>query len=80
MGKLYILNDPFNEYPTIKKAHFEDDPAVSYFKQFYPELNEFIWYQGIRAPLKIWKVEYLEETQIHKELLDDNYFVKNRFG
>ncbi|MEM4181805.1 MAG: STT3 domain-containing protein [Candidatus Pacearchaeota archaeon] len=80
MGRLYILNDPYNEYPTIKKAHFEDDPVVAYFKQFYPGLNEFIWYQGIRAPLKIWKVEYPEDTPVYKEFLDPDYFIKNGFG
>lgn len=68
MGRLYILGDYYNEYPTLKKAIFEDDPAVSYFKQFTGgRLNEFIWYQGIRAPLKIWEVNYPEGTPIHEE-------------
>lgn len=70
MGRLYVLDDYYNEYPTLKEAKFEDDPAVAYFKQFTDgSLNEFIWYQGIRAPLKIWNVDYPLETQVHDEFL-----------
>jgi hypothetical protein len=74
MGRLYILDDYYNEYPTLTQAHFEDDPAVTYFKQFTGgKLNEFIWYGGIRAPLKIWDVEYPTVTQIHEEFLESNF-------
>jgi hypothetical protein len=72
MGRLYILDDYYNEYPTLTEAHFEDDPAVAYFKQFSPGLNEFVWYQGLRAPLKIWEVNYPAGTQTHEEFLDRN--------
>ncbi len=71
MGRLYILNDYYKEYPSLTKARFEDDPAVDYFKQFTNgTLNEFIWYQGIRAPLKIWEVSYPVGTPVHNEFLD----------
>jgi dolichyl-diphosphooligosaccharide--protein glycosyltransferase len=81
VGKLYILNDYYNEYPTIKKANFENDPIVDLLKKVTGnELNEFIWYQGIRAPLKIWKVEYPEGTPTYEELLGYEYFLKNGFG
>ncbi len=76
MGRLYILNDPFEEYPTIKRARFEDDPYVAHFKQFYPGLNEFVWYHGLRAPLKIWEVNYPDGTPVHEEFLDRNRELK----
>ncbi len=70
MGRLYILGDYYNEYPTLKEAIFEDDPVVSYFKQFAGGvLNEFVWYGGIRAPLKIWEVNYPEGTPVHREFV-----------
>jgi len=71
MGKLYVLNDYYGEYPGLDIADKEDDPAVNYFKQFTNgQLNEFIYYQGLRAPLKIWKVNYPTDTPVHKEFLD----------
>jgi len=74
MGRLYILNDYYNEYPTLTKAHFEDDPAVAYFKQFTGGvMNEFIYYQGIRAPLKIWNVEYPTNTEAHEEFFNSTF-------
>jgi len=74
MGRLYILDDYYNEYPTLKGARFEDDPAVAYFKQFTGGMmNEFIWYQGIRAPLKIWEVGYPEGTPVYEEFRDPNF-------
>ena len=74
MGRLYILGDPFNEYTTLKEANFQDDPAVAYFKQFTGGvMNEFIWYQGIRAPLKIWEVNYPEGTPVYEEFRDRNW-------
>lgn len=71
MGRLYILNDYYNEYEGIVLAHKEDSPAVDYFKQFSNgELNEFIYYNGLQAPLKIWEINYPQETPVHEEFLE----------
>lgn len=81
MGRLYILNDYYNEYEGLTIAHQEDDPVVNYFKQFTGgQLNEFIYYNGLRAPLKIWKVEYPKETPIYEEFLDREFFVTKGLG
>jgi asparagine N-glycosylation enzyme membrane subunit Stt3 len=81
MGRLYILNDYYNEYNGLTLAHKQEDPAVSYFKQFTGgQLNEFIYYQGLRAPLKIWKVDYPEDTLTYQEFLDREFFVTKGFG
>ena len=68
MGKLYILGDPFNEYPLLTEADFEDDPVVSQVKQMLgSSIGDFIWMNGIRAPLKIWKVDYEDSIPIYDE-------------
>jgi asparagine N-glycosylation enzyme membrane subunit Stt3 len=67
MGRLYILNDYYKEYPTLKEARFEEDPVVAYFGG---QMNEFVWYGGLRAPLKIWEVNYPAGTPIHEDFLD----------
>lgn len=72
-AKLYLMDDPFNEYPTITIADSEDDYVVSYLKQQGYNLDDFIYYGGFRGPLKIWKVDYLANTQAYSEFLDTNF-------
>lgn len=74
MGRLYILGDPFNEYPTLKEAHFEDDSVVNQINEMVgSDIGDFVYYQGIRAPLKIWEVNYPEETPVHEEFFNRNF-------
>lgn len=69
-AKLYLMNDPFNEYSTISEAHFEDDIVISTLKQQGIDLGEFVYYDGLRGPLKIWEVDYPANTETHEEFLE----------
>jgi len=75
LGRLYILNDYYKQYTGLILAHNEDDPAVSYFKQQAGNVSigDFVYYQGLRAPLRIWKVNYPADTQVHKEFLSQTF-------
>lgn len=68
-ARLYLMNDPFNEYSTIKKADFEDDYVVALLKQQGYITGEFVYYQGLRGPLKVWEVNYPANTETHEEFL-----------
>ncbi len=57
-AQLYLLNDPFNRYPTVKLVHAEPDPLVSVLNQQGANLGEFVYYQGFHGPIKIWNVTY----------------------
>jgi dolichyl-diphosphooligosaccharide--protein glycosyltransferase len=57
-AKVYLMNDPLNEYPTIKKANFEDDYVITALKQQGMDIGEFAYFNGFIGPLKIWKVDY----------------------
>jgi len=74
LGRLYILDDYYKQYTSLSLAVKEDDAAVKYFSQFVSggKMNEFLYYQGLRAPLKIWNVSYPLGTQTHSEFLDTN--------
>jgi hypothetical protein len=63
------MNDPFNEYPTIKEAVFEDDYVVKMLKQQGADVGEFIYFEGFRGPLKIWKVDYSTNVKSNEEFL-----------
>jgi asparagine N-glycosylation enzyme membrane subunit Stt3 len=58
-AKLYLMNDPLNEYPTITLSHVEQDYIINYLNAQGTNL-EFLYYNGFRGPIKIWKVDYPE--------------------
>ena len=69
VSQLYILNDPFNQYPTIKIAHSESDPTIKSLNNQGVNLNEFIFFNGMRGPIKIWEVDYPENILTREEFL-----------
>jgi len=70
VGQLYILNDVSKKYPDIKIAHTEDSQVINVLKsQGVQGLDEFVYYQGIQGPLKIWKVEYNDGVVVNEEFL-----------
>jgi hypothetical protein len=73
VGRLYVLDDYYKEYSGLNEAYVAQDPAVNYFNQLFGvNLGEFVYFQGLRAPLKIWGVSYPAGTETHKEFLDIN--------
>lgn len=73
LGKVYVLNDPYNEYAGLKIADSEDNQAVKYFKQIWGLTDDFIYFGGLQAPLKIWKVDYPLGTITHKEFFNSDF-------
>ena len=71
-ARLYLMDDPFNQYPTIKIAHSEPEPVVKQLAAQGINLGDFIYFNGLRAPLKIWKVEYPNNTLIRSEFVAEN--------
>ena len=70
LGQVYILNDPFNKFPNFKVAHVEPDLWVVQVEQYYKQsLGDFVYYQGLRGPIKIWKVSYTGKEKINQEYL-----------
>jgi hypothetical protein len=69
-AQLYLLDDPKNEYPTVKLAHSEQSALV---KQMFSEGyygGEFVYYGGqLYGPIKIWEVNYPSNILEHEEFL-----------
>ncbi|GAI47925.1 unnamed protein product, partial [marine sediment metagenome] len=66
-AQLYLMNDAFDNYKTIKLAHSEDDQVVKSLKMQGVDLGEFVYYQGFRGPIKIWDVRKVPENILVKE-------------
>lgn len=56
-AQLYLMDDPLNQYSAIKKADFENDYVVTALNQQGANVGEFIYFNGFRGPLKVWKVD-----------------------
>ncbi len=68
-AKLYLMDDPLEEYTNISLEHSEDSPVIKALKMQSATINDFVYYQGFRGPIKIWKVDYPEETPVYEEFL-----------
>ena len=71
-AQLFLLNDAFENYPTVKIAHVEDDPVVVAMKAQGASVSDFIYYQGFRGPIKIWDVsEVPGDVEIVPEFINE---------
>ncbi len=68
-AQLYLMDDPKDLYPTVTLAHSEVDPVVEQLNAQGANIKEFAFYQGIRGPIKIWKVDYPEDIITKEEFL-----------
>jgi len=73
-ANIYLMNDPFKLYPTIQIAHTEEDYVVSALKaQGIQQKESFLYFQGLRAPLQIYKVNYPDNI-----LIRPDYFIPTK--
>ncbi len=73
LAQKYLLNDPFNKFPNFKLEHTETNLIIDYFRKQGANLPDFVLYNGVEGPIKIWKVEYNGDEQIKQEYLDRDY-------
>jgi asparagine N-glycosylation enzyme membrane subunit Stt3 len=68
-AQLYLLDDAFNRYPTLRVAHSEQSPLIADLNSQGANLDEIIYYQGFRGPIKIWEVTYPDNVLEKEEFL-----------
>ena len=68
-GQVYILDDPFNNFPALEVIHTQPDFILQQFTSQGLVLNDFVEYQGIRGPIKIWEITYTGNEKPMKDSL-----------
>jgi hypothetical protein len=68
----YILNDPFNNFPNFKIAHVEPNTIIADLNNQGMNLPEFVYYQGVQGPIKIWEIKYIGNEKVKQEYLDSD--------
>ncbi|MFA4960764.1 MAG: STT3 domain-containing protein [Candidatus Pacearchaeota archaeon] len=66
-AQLYLMDDPFDNYETIKLAHAEEDVYIDLIKQGGNNFEgSFLYYNGFRGPIKIWDLENIPENILER--------------
>jgi len=68
-AQLYLMDDPFENYPTIKTAYTEQDPIIKSLNSQGANIGEIVYLNGVRGPIKIWKVNYPSDIISREEFL-----------
>lgn len=68
-AQLYLLDDVFEKYPTVKLVKSEKNNLMKEIEKYYD--GEFVYYGGsLQGPIKIWEVNYPEKIVAHDEFLE----------
>ena len=69
-GDVFILNDPFDNFPNFKLVYTEQNLIINDLNNQGMNLPEFVYYQGIQGPIKIWEIEYTGKEKVDIKYLD----------
>lgn len=69
-AQLYLLDDVFGKYPSIKLVHSEDETIISMLKMQGINSGGFVHYGGFRGPIKIWQISYSSDAQAREDFLN----------
>jgi len=70
LGQVYILDDPFNNFPAFEVTYKQNDFILQQFESQGVQLNDFVYYQGIKGPITIWNINYPAGQQSNPEYLN----------
>jgi len=68
LGQLYLLDNSFGNFKNFEVAHTEPDFIIRQIsEQTGMAFPDFVYYQGLRGPIKIWKIKYTGQEKENKE-------------
>ncbi len=70
LARLYLYNE---DNPYFKLAHSEDDFVVAQIKAQNPNFGDFVFFQGLRGPIRIWEIDYPEDIEFKEEYISTKY-------
>ncbi len=70
LSQVYIMNDPFNNFEAFELAHSEPNRIIQDFNNQGANLPEFLYFNGLQGPIKIWEIKYTGEEEFKQKYLD----------
>jgi hypothetical protein len=72
LAQKYLFDDPFDNFPNFEIEYQQEDLIIEMIREQDVSLNEFVYYNGLRGPIKIWEIEYTGKEEIQEKYLDTN--------
>jgi len=70
LAQIYVLDNPFEKFDNFELVHAEPNPIVQSLNEQGMNFPEFIYFQGIQGPIKIWEITYTGKEQIQDKYID----------
>jgi len=70
LAQTYILDDPFDNFPGLNLVHSEANSIIDSLRVQGMDLPDFVHYQGIQGPIKIWEIAYTGEEELQEKYMD----------
>ena len=70
LSQVYLMNDPLKKFQNFKLAHTESTLIIDDLRNQGMKLPDFVYFNGVQGPIKIWEVKYTGKEQIKQEYLD----------
>ncbi|MDO8517223.1 MAG: STT3 domain-containing protein [Nanoarchaeota archaeon] len=69
-AQIYLLNDPYKKFDSLKLAYSEPSPVVASLRsQGMKDIDDFVYFNGIQGPIKIWTINYKGNEVVNPEYL-----------
>lgn len=70
LARLYLFNQ---DSSYLKLVHSEDNAIVADLKKQGLDVKDFVYYQDLQGPIKIWKVNYPSDMKLNETYLETEY-------
>jgi len=70
LARLYLYKESNSNFILVNS---EEDFLVSQIKSQGLSDSDFVYYGGIRGPIRIWEIKYPESVKVNPEYLEVNF-------
>ena len=70
VAQLFLMDDPNNLYPEFKLVHVENSYYVNLFKFQNMDIGNFVYFNGVQGPIKIWEITHSNDIIARQEFLN----------
>jgi len=69
LGQVYLLDNSLGNFPNFKLVRTEPDFIIKNINTNGASLGDFVYYQGLRGPIKIWEIKYTGNEKVNPDAL-----------
>jgi len=70
LAQVFIMDNKLGNFPNFKLVHSEASVIVQSLRGQGMSLPDFVYFNGIQGPIRIWEIEYTGKEKIKEEYLE----------